>query len=469
MGRDKGTVLVVDDEQRMRELLAGLLEPHGYRVETAADGQEALAKAGKRSFDFIITDLKMPGMDGFALLDELQARGIDASVLVVSAHDEIDNRVQVFDRGAVGFIAKPFQREDEVLLWLESAARLRRLARQNRRLQQEVEDRFSFHRIIGKSEAMQAVFRLVAKIADYKTSVLVTGESGTGKELVARAIHYSSSRRRQPLVAVNCGGIPETLLESELFGHEKGAFTDAYRAKKGLFQEADGGTLFLDEIGELSLPLQVKLLRALQEEEIRPLGASRTVKVDVRIIAATARNLRQEVERGGFREDLFYRINVLAVELPPLRRRKEDIPLLVDHFIGKYNERLGLAIRRMEPECMKRILAYHWPGNVRELENVVERAMVLAEGEVLTADTLPPEILEGREPGPADFLPEGLSIKKNAKAMERRLIALALEKTGGNKTRAAELLEISLPALLYKMKEYGLAPAKKKQGGAPAG
>ena len=464
MGKDKGTVLVVDDEQMMREILAGLLEPHGYQVETAADGREGLAKAESQAFDFIITDLKMPGMDGFALLDELQARGIDAGVLVISAHDEIDNRVQVFERGAVGFIAKPFQREDEVLLWLESAARLRRLARQNRRLQQEVEERFSFHQIIGKSEGMQAVFRLVAKIADYKTSVLVTGESGTGKELIARAIHYASSRRKRPLVAINCGGIPETLLESELFGHEKGAFTDAHRAKKGLFLEADGGTLFLDEIGELSLPLQVKLLRALQEEEVRPLGASRTIKVDVRIIAATARNLREEVEQGAFREDLFYRINVLTIELPPLRRRKEDIPLLVDHFIGKYNERLGLSIRRMDPECMKRILAYHWPGNVRELENVVERAMVLAEGDILTVDTLPPEILEGREPSPADFLPEGLSIKKNAKSMERRLIALALEKTGGNKTKAAELLEISLPALLYKMKEYGLAkPVKKKE------
>ncbi len=462
MANDKGSVLVVDDERMMRELLGNLLESHGYRVEMAADGREALVKAEAQPFDFILTDLKMPEMDGLTLLAELQARRIDSAVLVVSAHDEIDNRVQVFDRGAVGFIAKPFQREDEVLVWLESAARLRRLTRQNRRLQREVEDRYSFHRIIGKSAAMQAIFRLVEKIADYKTSVLVTGESGTGKELIARAIHYSSSRRNRPLVAINCGGIPETLLESELFGHEKGAFTDAYRAKKGLFQEADGGTLFLDEIGELSLPLQVKLLRALQEEEIRPLGSSRTVKVDVRIIAATARNLRQEVERGAFREDLFYRINVLAIELPPLRRRKEDIPLLVEHFIAKYNERLGLAITKMDPECMKRVLAYHWPGNVRELENVVERAMVLADGDVLTVGTLPPEVVEGRSPSAAEFLPEGLSIKKNAKAMERRLIGLALEKTGGNKTKAAELLEISLPALLYKMKEYGLAtPAKK--------
>ncbi len=462
MATGKGSVLVVDDERMMRELLANLLESHGYTVTTAANGREGLAMAENRAFDFILTDIKMPEMDGLTLLDELQQRAIDAAVLVVSAHDEIDNRVQVFSRGALGFISKPFQREDEVLVWLESAARSRRLERQNRRLQREVEDRYSFSNIVARSAGMQAIFKMITKIADYKTSVLITGESGTGKELVAKAIHYSSSRKNRPLIDINCGGIPETLLESELFGHEKGAFTDAYRARKGLFVEADGGTLFLDEMGELSLPLQVKLLRALQEEEIRPLGGAETIRVDVRIIAATARNLREEVEKGNFREDLFYRINVLTIEIPPLRRRKEDIPLLVDHFIDKYNRRLSLAIRKIEPECMKVMLDYSWPGNVRELENVIERAMVLAESDVITVENLPPEMLHHEARLAADFLTEGLSIKKNAKVMERKLITMAMEETGGNKTKAAELLEISLPALLYKIKEYKVGLDKNK-------
>jgi two-component system response regulator AtoC len=314
---------------------------------------------------------------------------------------------------------------------------------------------YNFADIIAQSDVMQAIFNTITKIADYKTTVLITGESGTGKELIAKAIHKSSSRREQPLVDVNCGGIPETLLESELFGHAKGAFTDAYKIRKGLFEEADNGTLFLDEMGELPLALQVKLLRALQEEQIRPLGDSRTVTVDVRIIAATARNLADMVNKGIFREDLFYRINVLTIVVPPLRERREDIPLLVDFFIKKFNKRLGLEISGASEDCLQRLVQHPWPGNVRELENIIERSMVLSEGDILTTKFLPPELSQQARTQREELLFwDTLSIKTNSKKLEKQLIIKALIKTRGNKTRAASLLEISLPALLYKIKEY---------------
>ncbi len=319
-----------------------------------------------------------------------------------------------------------------------------------------------FQEIIAQSKVMQEVFQTINKIADYKTTILITGESGTGKELVARAIHERSSRSGKKLVDINCGGIPENLLESELFGHARGAFTDAHRERKGLFENADGSTLFLDELGELPLPLQVKLLRVLQEGEVRPLGDREPVKVDVRIIAATARNLADMVNRGVFREDLFYRINVLNIELPPLRERSEDIPLLIDHFIAKYNRLIGLNIKGVSEECRQALCTYLWPGNVRELENVMERAMVLSDEDTIGVETLPPELLRserevaGRERGSMIPDQENLSIKINSKNLERYLIGKALERTGGNKTQAAEILQISLPALLYKMKEYNI-------------
>lgn len=316
---------------------------------------------------------------------------------------------------------------------------------------------YSFTDIIAQSDVMQTIFKTITKIADYKTTVLITGESGTGKELIAKAIHQNSSRRNMPMIDVNCGGIPETLLESELFGHAKGAFTDAYKVRKGLFEEADKGTLFLDEMGELPLALQVKLLRALQEEEIRPLGDSRTVKIDARIITATARNLADMVNKRLFREDLFYRINVLTIEVPPLRARREDIPLLIEYFIKKFNKRLNLEITGTNEECMHRLIHHSWPGNVRELENVIERSMVLSEGNELTTEFLPPELAD-RKSSQADELLfwDTLSIKINGKKLEKQLIIKALIKTKGNKTRASSHLEISLPALLYKIKEYGV-------------
>ncbi len=322
----------------------------------------------------------------------------------------------------------------------------------------EVHRPHNFSNIIARSHKMQAIFNTVKKIADFKTSILITGESGTGKELIAKAIHNNSKRSANPMIDVNCGGIPETLLESELFGHTKGAFTDAYRPKKGLFEEADSGTLFLDEMGELPLSLQVKLLRALQEDEIRPLGESKTVKIDVRIITATARNLGDMVNKGLFREDLYYRINVLTIEVPPLRERREDIPLLVEHFINKYNTRLGLAIEEVHPDCLQHLMNYNWPGNVRELENVIERSMVLAEENTLTSEILPPELLRqsGNSSGDDIFFWDEFSIKSNTKKLEKQLITKALIETKGNKTKAASLLEISLPALLYKIKEYSI-------------
>lgn len=321
-----------------------------------------------------------------------------------------------------------------------------------------------FQQIIAQSNVMQEVFETINKVAAYKTTILVTGESGTGKELVARAIHDKSPRSGKKLVDINCGGIPENLLESELFGHARGAFTDAHKERKGLVEHADNSSLFLDELGELPIALQVKLLRVLQEGEVRPLGDRSPVNVDVRIIAATARNLAGMVNQGLFREDLYYRINVLKIDLPPLRRRCDDIPLLTNHFIEKYNKSIGLNIKGVSDECLRALCSYSWPGNVRELENVVERSMVLAEDDIIDAESLPPELLcQGKTKSAVGaegtVIPdrENLSIKVNSKHLERHLIGKALEKTGGNKTQAAEILQISLPALLYKMKEYNFS------------
>jgi two-component system, NtrC family, response regulator AtoC len=448
-------VLLVDDDPLLLEVMTSLLAGKGYRVDTAGNGREALEKVKGHAYDHIITDLSMPVMDGLSFLKELKERSLEASVIVVSAHTDMEHVVKAMQLGARDYIAKPFKSEDEILLTLKKVEERNRLQRENTRLRQEVEHKYTFSNIVAKSSKMNSIFETISKIADYKTTVLITGESGTGKELIAKAIHYNSSRKDMPLVGINCGGIPETLLESELFGYVKGAFTDAYRGKKGLFEEATDGTLFLDEIGEMPMSLQVKLLRAVQEEEIRPLGETRAIKLDVRIIAATSKNLREEVKNEQFREDLFYRINVLTIEMPPLRERKEDIPLLINHFLEKFNRRLGLTIDKVNSECMERLLEYSWPGNVRELENAIERAMVLSNGKELTTEFLPRELNRTVGHDTEDnFYLHGYSVKRNTKQMERQLISLALTQTGGNKTKAASLLELSLPALLYKMKEY---------------
>jgi two-component system response regulator AtoC len=355
--------------------------------------------------------------------------------------------------GAYDYIQKPFKPE-ELLLTLRKADERESLRRENRALKQEIRDKARFEELLAKSAEMQAVFKTVAKIADFKTTALISGESGVGKELIARAIHQRSSRKNAPFVAVNCGAIPENLLESELFGYRRGAFTDAVADRTGLFEQANGGTLLLDEIGELPLSLQVKLLRVLQEETIRRLGDNKDLKIDVRILAATHRDLAAETAAGRFREDLFYRINVLTIRIPSLRERREDIPILLDHFIARNNIRLSTQIRGLAPDARKVLLEYAWPGNVRELENTIERAMVLAESDLITKEDLPERIREADDPVQAQLASGELSIKKTVRAIEEILIRRALEKTKGNRTRAAEVLEISHRALLYKIKDY---------------
>jgi two-component system response regulator AtoC len=446
-------VLVVDDEENIRLVLRTLLKKHGYDVEVADGGETALAALEAFDPDVILTDVRMPRMGGLDLLGALKAKQHPATVIVMSAYGNVDLAIEAMKAGAYDYVSKPFK-PDEIVLALRKAEERETLRRENRALKEQIQKDNQFESILAKSGEMVAIFKTVSKIADFKTTVLVTGESGTGKELVARAIHARSSRKRAPFVAINCGAIPENLLESELFGHKKGAFTDATADRRGLFEEANGGTLFLDEIGELPLNLQVKLLRAVQEETIRRLGDPKDVKVDARIIAATHRDLSADVKAGRFREDLFYRINVLSIHIPPLRNRREDVNLLIDHFVARNNARLGTNIRGVSTEGRKLLLEYAWPGNVRELENTIERAMVLAESDVLQASDLPERIREALDPVQVHLASGELSIKKTTAAIEQILIRRALQKTKGNRTRAADILEISHRALLYKIKDY---------------
>ena len=446
-------VLVVDDEENIRLVLRTLLKKHGYDVEMADSGEAALAALDSFDPDVILTDVRMPRMGGLDLLGALKAKQHPATVIVMIAYGNIDLAIEAMKAGAYDYVGKPFK-PDEIVLALRKAEEREALRRENRALKEQIHRDNQFESILAKSREMLDIFRTIAKIADFKTTVLVTGESGTGKELVARAIHARSSRKNAPFVAINCGAIPENLLESELFGHKRGAFTDANADRRGLFEEATGGTLFLDEIGELPLNLQVKILRALQEETIRRLGDTKDMKVDVRIITATHRDVAADVKAGRFREDLFYRINVLAIHVPPLRTRREDVNLLIDHFITRNNVRLGTNIRGVSTEARKLLLEYAWPGNVRELENTIERAMVLADGEVLQVADLPERIREALDPVQVQLASGELSVKKTTAAIEQILIRRALQKTKGNRTRAADLLEISHRALLYKIKDY---------------
>ncbi len=466
----KKRVLIIDDEYEIRSLLGNYIQRmNGYEPSLAKDLGEGIALAKNNNFTHILCDYYLSpkgngnredGQTAIDFLQQAKAAGINSNIIIMSGKAEVDMAVEVTKMGAVDYLAKPITYA-QLEFALRRAEEREKLYKENVQLKQQVEEKYAFSNIIARSPQMERIFGVVEKVKDYKTTVLVTGESGTGKELVSRALHFNSIRRHAPFVAVNCGGIPENLLESELFGHVKGAFTDAVRSKKGLFEEAQGGTLFLDEIGELPLSLQVKLLRVLQEHEIRPVGDTKTIKVDVRIVAATARDLGELVRKGRFREDLYYRINVLTIVIPPLRERKEDIRLLIDHFIKKYNKVIEpKQVKGVSPEAMQVLLNYKWPGNVRELENIIERALVLTEHETIQLEDLPVNLHSLEIPSQSDsqdeFVPESLSIKKNAKKMESRLISIALAKTKGNKTQAAQLLEISLPALLYKIKEYRL-------------
>ncbi|MDH4267947.1 MAG: sigma-54 dependent transcriptional regulator [Deltaproteobacteria bacterium] len=448
-------ILIVDDDESMRHMLSLILKREGYEVQAVGKGSEALDLVASESYDFILSDVVMPGMGGLELLLALKEKKVEATVIMMSAYGNLGTAVEAMKRGAYDYISKPF-RPDEVLLALRKAEERENLRKENLRLRQEVLREYSFGNIVGKSPKMMQLFDTIKKISEYKTSVLIIGESGTGKEMVARCLHYNSPRNNGPFEAINCGAIPETLLESELFGHEKGAFTDAKKEKRGSFEMAHQGTLFLDEVGEMSLSAQVKLLRILQEGEVKRLGSERTFTVDVRIIAATIQDLTRAVAEGKFREDLFYRLNVLPVHLPPLRERKEDIPLLVEHFIHKYNEQHRLNTEGAAEDVLARLLEYPWPGNVRELENAIERAMILAQGKKIEADCLPSEVLGTRPSWKKDLWGDEYSIKKASRIMEEELIRKALKKTGGNRSHAVKILEISHPALLNKIKEYGI-------------
>jgi len=451
-------ILVIDDEANMGHMLAAVLKKAGYEVDTASDGQAGLLKVEQMPYDYILCDIKMPVMSGMDFLRAAGQRVHQSTVIMMSAYGSIDTAIEAMKLGAYDYISKPFK-PDEVLLTLKKAEERESLKKENRRLKariDEIEKDYRFGSMVAQSQAMVSVFQLAQKAARYSTTVLIFGESGTGKELIARGIHYEGERADKPLVPINCGGIPENLLESELFGYKKGAFTGADRNKKGLFQEANGGTIFLDEIGELPLSLQVKLLRVLQENEIRPVGDSKPMQVNVRVIAATAKNLEGEVKRGLFREDLFYRLNVLAIALPPLRERAEDIPQLCRYFLGRFNTKMGKTIQDITPAALAVLLDYSWPGNVRELENVIERAVLLAEGTVLSPEHLPPEVVGARKAGQAVEASGGFSLKEAQRAIEKRLITQALQETGGNRTQAARLLEISHPSLLSKIKAYDI-------------
>ena len=448
-------VLVVDDEENIRHMLTLVLEREGYRVDTATDGLDAYEKINAGEFDIVLCDVRMPELTGIELLQRIKAEGINTTVIVMSAYGTVDTAIEAMKEGAYDYLSKPFKR-DEVLLTLRKVEERERLTRENEALREAATRQFRFDQIIARSKVMHSIFEMIRKVADYPTIVLITGESGTGKELIARAIHHNSIRKDQPFVAVNCGAIPEGLLESELFGYVKGAFTDARRDKIGLFEEAGDGTLFLDEIGSLPLSLQVKLLRVLQEHEIRRVGDTRTIKINARIIAANAKPPADLVEAGAFREDLLYRLNVMPIRLPPLRERSEDIPLLVDHFVAKYETQLGREMSGVSPPALRALMGYRWPGNVRELENTIERAMVMTEGGVIKVDALPDRVRFLEETVQSLIDDEDLSIKKGTRALEHILIERALKRTGGNRTRAAQLLEISHRALLYKIKDYGL-------------
>ena len=448
-------VLIIDDEEGLRHMLSTFLTKEGFAVTAAGTGAEGLAAARETRHAVVLCDVVLPDLDGLKLVEQLREVDHHQLILVMSAYGSLETAIEAIRRGARDYLSKPFQPQ-ELLLKVRRLIEEERLREENLRLQRELSGRWSFRSIVGKSAAMERLLGQVGQVANHKTTILITGESGTGKELIARAIHQQSQRRGRAFVAVNCSAIPEALLESELFGHVRGAFTSATSHKRGLFEEADGGTLLLDEVGELPAALQAKLLRAIQEEEIRRVGDTKTLSVDVRLLAATSKDLAAEVAAGRFREELYYRLNVVNLHLPPLRERPEDIPLLLEHFRAKFAQKLGKKVAGFSTEALAYLLGYHWPGNVRELENRVERAVLLAAGEQVTLAELvaaPAPAAVRRAP---DFLPDTLSIPANKAALERHLIRRALEECGGNKTQAAKLLELSYRALLMKVNEYGL-------------
>jgi DNA-binding NtrC family response regulator len=457
----KPIILIIDDDTSLRRVLEYNLQEAGYAVATAASGEEGLQRFDEVSPSLVITDMKMPGMDGMQVLRGVKERAPETLVIMITAFGTVDIAVEAMKAGAYDYITKPFNR-DELRLTVARALQMNGLATENKKLRSELADRADFGAMVGTSAAMEKVFQIVRKVADTEASVLITGESGTGKELVARSIHACSGRANGPFVAINCAAIPRDLLESELFGHVKGAFTGAIKDKTGRFSLADGGTLFLDEVGELPLELQPKLLRALQERTVEPVGGAKELKIDVRVVAATNLDIENAIAEGTFREDLYYRLAVIPLHLPPLRQRRDDIPLLLRHFCSKHKA----SQVSFDTQCLTRLTGYAWPGNVRELENLVERLLIMRGGDTITIDELPDKIRNGEAaPGPATAscgvinLPdEGYSLEQ----LEREVVVQALERNSWNQTAAARFLRIPRHTLIYRMEKYDIAPPEKQ-------
>ena len=455
----KDKILVADDEQSMREFLDIMLKKEGYKVSLASNGEEAVKVVENDLFDLILLDIRMPKLDGISALKKIKANSPETIVIMITAYASADTAIKAMKEGAYDYITKPFKVE-EIKLIIKNALEKKNLQKENTLLKQVVRNRYHFGNIIGQSPKMTVLYDLLEKVSPTKTNILIAGESGTGKELVAKAIHYNSPRKEKPFVTLNCGAIPESLIESELFGHMKGAFTDAIATKKGLFEVADEGTIFLDEISELPLLMQVKLLRVLQDKEFKRVGGTEDIRVDVRIISATNKDLEEAVKEKRFREDLFYRLNVIQIKLPPLRDRKEDIQILANHFLKKYSEELSKSILRISPDAHQILLNYDYPGNVRELQNIIERAVALESSQELTLNNLSSYLNDQPFPkkGPIDIeIPsEGIDLEKMVEDLERTLLLKALDRTKGIKKKAAELLHINFRSMRYRLEKYGL-------------
>jgi DNA-binding NtrC family response regulator len=451
----KPSILIVDDDRLVSDFMAETFAGSPYEVETADSGDAAAEKIAHRDYDLIFSDVKMPGLNGIELLKRIKKVSPETVVIMMTAFGTVRNAVEAMKSGAYEYLLKPFG-PDEATLAAERALEHHRLVRENRLLRHAVAEKYSFARLVGKSAPMRRVYSLIESVADSRATVLITGESGTGKELVAKATHYHGGRKDGPFVALNCAALPETLIESELFGHEKGAFTNAVRQKRGHFEIADGGTLLLDEISEMPAGLQAKLLRVLQEREIQRLGSESKLPIDVRVIATSNRHLPTEIEAGNFREDLYYRLNVIPIHLPPLRERPEDIPALVEHFIARFNAENNRSAKQVSDKVLRLFEHYIWPGNVRELENYIERAVVVAKSDTLTPDDFPAELFTGGVRRQTETIRSGSTIRD----MERSLILKTLEDQGGNQTKAADLLGISTRTLRNKLYEYGVKEAK---------
>ncbi len=458
-----GAVLIIDDEAEIRESLQTLLEMEGFAVETAANGEAGLQRIGEHPFDLVLLDLALPGRNGMEIMAEIRAHESRLPVIMITAYGTVENAVRAMQSGAANFVQKPWDNE-KLLADVRAAVGWRRAEEENVQLKRALKQRYNFENIVGKSEVMLKIFDLVAQVANSRSTVLLQGESGTGKEIIAKSLHLNSPRRDRPFVPVNTGSMPADLLESTLFGHVKGAFTSAIASKKGLFEMADKGTLFLDEIASMGIDTQAKILRVLQDRKFMHLGGVQEMQVDVRIIAATNVDLRTAVREGRFREDLFYRLNVITIELPPLRQRREDIPLLADYFLKKYAEENDRPVRRITPEALRPLMSHAWPGNVRELENVIERAVVLSSGEEIVLDLLPDNLLGRTSAFALHDPPADASLFEIVEDVERRIIVDMLEKCNWNQTEASEHFKVPLSTLNQKIRRLNIEIKKKSRG-----